>query len=160
MFSVYSKLVNLKLKYSLQNLISVVQVFGKNQYSYFKFSGRKPSIKEIKVMSYLSYLAGVKGIIYYSLRDLSKQDHFSNRLNKIDNIAVEINQLDKILKKQKFILKKTKVFDNFILQEWKNKTNSIQIIINLSEEKKIFNFKNHKILFNSYEVKILKEEVL
>lgn len=71
---VYDVIKSLYTKYK-KPIIAVIQTHGKYQYPFYKRdenTGRPPTYDEIRVMSYLSLLAGAKGIIYYSLFDVEK----------------------------------------------------------------------------------------
>lgn len=80
---------------SNKNVIAVLQIFGKYQYPHYKrdkITGRAPSHEEIRVMSYLSLIAGAKGIMYFSLPDIKKLPDFKERWDFLIKLGGELKE--------------------------------------------------------------------
>lgn len=74
-------------------VIAVVQTHGKYQYPFYdrdEITGRPPTYAEIRAMSYISLIAGAKGIMFYSLFDINKLPDFEERLKMLKNLGKEI----------------------------------------------------------------------
>jgi|YelNatPaOPRAMG01_1025707.scaffolds.fasta_scaffold33342_2 hypothetical protein len=158
---VYQEIKKIKEKYK-NKVYGVLQVHGAYQYSkeYDEITGRAPTYEEIKVMSYLSLLAGADGILYYSIFDLLKQPDGDKKFEFLKDLAVELRENYKIIKGDISKLKiEVKKADDILYILRRYKGDDYIIFVNLSGMPNTFSFnfegRENEYKLTPYEVKIV-----
>ncbi len=109
--NIYWALKELTVSYD-KPVIAVVQAHGKYQHPFYKrdlITGRPPTYQEIKVMSYLSLVAGAEGILYFALSDIKKLSDSHQRLNFLKKLGDELKTDYQIISSKEKTLKDYKL---------------------------------------------------
>lgn len=90
----YDNVASLTRK-TTKDVYALVQVFGKYQYAHYKrdeVTGRPPTMDEVRVLGYLSLIAGARGIIFFSLNDFIKQPDFKTKWPVLVEIGKQLKR--------------------------------------------------------------------
>ena len=122
-------------------ILPVIQIFDWASY----FGDNKscpPTFQEIRSMSWQGFVAGGKGIIYYSLFDLYKTEHispFEDRWKDVIKVTDEIwKYKDIILSIDKVNKIETFKNPNVKFKQWKYKSDNYIVVVNLERCDEIF----------------------
>ena len=135
MSEAYDKVLEGKL------FLPVIQIFDWAAYFGDEHS-HVPTIQEMIHMSWQGFVAGGKGIIYYSLFDIFKLEHitpFEDRWKDVINVTNEIwKYKDIILSIDKVNEIKTSKNRNVKFKQWKYKSDNYIVVINLERNNETF----------------------
>ncbi|MEI9959478.1 MAG: carbohydrate binding domain-containing protein [Ferruginibacter sp.] len=101
--------------------------------------GREPTAKEIRLMTYLGLINGVKGIQYYthSLGNLNPQS--VSAWSVCSDIAVEVNQISAFLLSDEMPIAVNSADSNVLVQSFIHNNDTLIIAVNRENKPKVFN---------------------